>query len=85
MGRKLFTILGWSLLGSITVWAVAFGACLLYDAAFPNTDTNERRAWNQFALLMLAPWLGFVGGVMYGVARARRTPSAGAVPTKGAA
>ena len=38
----------------MAAWAVAFGACILYDAAFPNADTKERRAWNQFAVLMLA-------------------------------
>lgn len=70
--RTFVRIIGWSLLGSGIAWAFTFAACLLYDWAFPKKESDEFRAWGQFAILMFSPWLGVVTGAIYGAVRARR-------------
>ena len=65
-------IVAWSLLGASISWFLVLACCIAYNWAVPNIDTNERREWNQFALLMFSPWLGIIFGTGYGILRVRR-------------
>jgi hypothetical protein len=67
----VFKVVGWSLMDAFLAWVVTFTACHIYDWVVPNADSNESRAWRQFALLMLSSWLGLLPGAVYGIIRAR--------------
>ncbi len=70
--RTVGRIIGWAFLGSLIALILTWGVFFVYDSLSPSHDSNESRAWSQFALVMMSPWAGFIPGLIYGIVRARK-------------
>lgn len=71
--RTFFKVILCGVLGAALAVLLMWVACLVYDQLVPDTRGNEIRAWQQFVLLVVSSWIGFIGGAIGGMILARRS------------